>query len=207
MHKVVPTRDIEVELNLKGYARIAGIDEVGRGSWAGPVVAAAVILPDECELADVRDSKVLSAKQRHRVVRDIKKTALAIGIGWVASAEIDAQGLSWAVRQSGLRALADLGCAYNAVILDGRDNYLHDDCYSVVEVGADAKCLNVAAASVVAKVARDNYMMIIHRQYPHFGFDANKGYGTRQHERALAVSISPAHRLSYRPVQIALASL
>src|SRR4051812_39169277 len=95
-------------LMAEGYQLIAGIDEVGRGCWAGPVVAAAVILPPRAALPGVHDSKLLSALQREAAARLIKARALAIGIGWVAPPEIDANGLTWAVRQSGLRALADM---------------------------------------------------------------------------------------------------
>jgi ribonuclease HII len=202
--RVIPTHDVTIDLINRGYNVVVGVDEVGRGCLAGPVVAAAVILDQE--VPGVGDSKALSRLQRNQVVNDIKRLSKAVGLGWVHAYEIDKHGLSWAVRESGVRALNHLGTTFDAVILDGKHNYLKDHCYAEVLVGADALCVNVAAASIIAKVARDNYMLKMHRLYPEFGFDQHVGYGTANHMSAIKQSISPLHRQSFAPVRLALQS-
>lgn len=189
-----------IEEVFTGFEIVAGIDEVGRGSWAGPVTAAAVILPRRIYIAGVQDSKLLSPGERQRLGQIIKRRAVAIGLGWASSAEIDKFGLTWAVQQSGLRALTALGTEYHAVMLDGNHNYLRDHCPARAEIKADNRCLSVAAASIVAKVARDNFMRHQHRLYPHFGFDTNVGYGTAEHRRAVRSGLSPLHRRLFAPV-------
>ncbi len=184
---------------------VVGVDEVGRGAWAGPVVAGAVVLPPGLQLPGLADSKLLSAPARRRLDRQIRAQALAVGLGWVAPAEVDAQGLSWAVRQSGLRALAELvlagGLAYDLVVLDGKHNYLAGESKSMALVKADALVTPVAAASVVAKVARDRYMELLARRYVGYGFERHVGYGTAMHRATLAESgVSALHRRSVRPV-------
>lgn len=194
-----PSRAHEAELWAAGYEVVAGVDEVGRGCLAGPVVAAAVILPSDCKLRGVRDSKLLNLKQRQRAVSDIKRQAEAIGVGWASSAEVDRYGLTWAVQASGLRALGALA-GVKAVLLDGNHNYLLDRYHARAIIKADGCCLSVAAASIVAKVARDKYMQSMHRLYPSYGFDTNVGYGTPQHLAALAAGLSPIHRRLFAPV-------
>lgn len=178
----------------------AGIDEVGRGSLAGPVAAAAVILPPGIKIAGVRDSKLLTLEQRENLAVKIKQVAVAVGVGWASAEEVDANGLTWAVTQSGQRALANLGCDYHAVLLDGQHNYLKDHCVSRAVIKADNLCLSVACASIVAKVARDRYMRRLHDLYPQFGWDTNVGYGTKLHMDALSQAISPYHRRLFSPV-------
>ncbi|HVQ44654.1 MAG TPA: ribonuclease HII [Candidatus Saccharimonadia bacterium] len=181
---------------------IIGIDEVGRGAWAGPVVAAAVILPPRLRLPGLGDSKALAAPARRRLSRDIRRRALAVGIGWVAAAEVDAHGLSWAVRESGLRALAGMSLEAAVIILDGRHNYLRGTHESQVFVKADATISPVAAASIIAKVARDAYMQRLHRADPRYGFDQHVGYGTALHAAGLAAhGPGPQHRYSFRPIR------
>jgi ribonuclease HII len=189
----------------QGYDLVAGIDEVGRGCWAGPVVAAAVILPDGCRLPGIHDSKLLSPAQRAIGARLVKRRALAVGIGWVTVREIDANGLTWAVRQSGLRALESMSHSYDAVLLDGNHNYLKDICRSQTIIKGDRLSLQIAAASVVAKVARDQYMTLQHQRYPEYGFALNKGYGTPYHAAAVRNHLSPLHRRLFKPVQLAAA--
>ena len=199
---VQPDRVHEAELWARGYERVAGVDEVGRGSWAGPVTAAAVILPPNAQLVGVRDSKLLTKRKREHLAREIKQMATAIGIGWASAAEIDEVGLSQALSRAGERALENLGV--DMVLLDGTFNYLVN--YVVTTIArADQCCLNVAAASVVAKVARDNYMARMHQLYPVFGFDQNVGYGTRHHAERLRDQITPLHRRSFKPVKLASA--
>ena len=200
MRSDLPTGELESALKSQGYVLVAGVDEVGRGSWAGPVVAAAVILPDAINIEGVRDSKLLSIGQRIRLASQIKRGAKAVGIGWVSPKEVDEHGLSWAIRQSGERALQDMTLTCEAVILDGKHNYLQSTYYSQAFVKADVHCISVACASIVAKVARDSYMQQMHRLYPEYNFASNKGYGTVDHRRALAVGVSPLHRLSWKPL-------
>lgn len=190
-----------------GYIRegrtIIGIDEVGRGAWAGPVVAAAVILPDRLQIPGLNDSKKLTPRSRLTLDRLIRQCAKGIGIGWVSPALLDEHGLTWAVRQSGLLALSDLlpGTRHYQVILDGSHNYLKKDHPSVAIVEADCLVTSVAAASVVAKVARDRYMTALSRRWVGYRLEKHKGYGTADHRAALArLGPSPCHRLSYTPV-------
>lgn len=193
-----PNRRHEAELWRSGFGLVVGVDEVGRGSLAGPVTAAGVILPKNCRLPGVRDSKLLTKLQRHRLAERIKRTALAIGVGWANSLEVDEMGLTWAVTQSGLRALSQLQ-RFDAVLLDGNFNYLPNHRTTTIVKG-DRCCLSVAAASIVAKVARDNYMAKMHQLYPEFAFDQNVGYGTRRHLKQLSQGLTPLHRRSFAPV-------
>jgi ribonuclease HII len=195
-----PTHRHARALIAAGYSLVAGIDEVGRGCWAGPVVAASVILPPRLRLPGVTDSKLLSHPRRVELARLIKRRAVAVGIGWVSAADIDAHGLTWAVRQSGLRALERMQHSYDAVLLDGNHNYLRDICPAQAIIKGDQLSLQVAAASIVAKVARDYYMTRLARALPGYGFELHKGYGTPAHRRALAeLGPSPCHRQSWAP--------
>ncbi len=179
---------------------LAGVDEVGRGAWAGPVVAAAVVLPDHHSIEGLNDSKQLSPAARRRLDRQIRREAVGVGIGWVAAAEVDTNGLSWAVRHSGLRALAALDQWFDMVILDGKHNYLAGDHTSVAFVKGDALITPVAAASVVAKVARDRYLERLAVVHPGYGLEQHKGYGTAAHRRALdQLGATPAHRRTWGP--------
>lgn len=184
----------------QGYKVVVGVDEVGRGSLAGPVTAAAVILSPDIKIRGANDSKLLSYKVRERLAKKIKASAVAVGIGWASHEEIDRFGLTWAVRRSGLRALEDLGMPYDAVLLDGKHNYLAEFCHAQTVVKGDQLCLNVACASIVAKVARDKYMQKIHALYPRYGWQTNVGYATEEHIEALKKEISPLHRRLFAPV-------
>lgn len=184
---------------------IVGIDEVGRGSWAGPVVAAAVVLPPKLRLPGLADSKLLTPKSREQLSRTIKYRAVAVGIGWVQNTTVDRIGLTAAVRQAAMLAIEGLGqdLADPIIILDGKHNFLKDTHNSVVFVHADARITPVAAASVIAKVARDHYMTILDRRLPGYGFAVHKGYGTLSHRDALAaLGPSAAHRLSWSPFSV-----
>lgn len=182
--------------------QICGIDEVGRGAWAGPVVAAAVILPFGVQLDGLRDSKLMTPASRLRLDRAVRRTALAVGIGWVDAREVDAEGLSWAVRRSGERALAAMDADFDLVILDGNWNYLAHEPRARVVIKGDALVTPVAAASVIAKVARDRYMWMADAAYPGYGHAAHKGYGTANHRRALSdLGATPFHRMSYAPLR------
>jgi ribonuclease HII len=193
--------------HLKAGRTIIGIDEVGRGAWAGPVVAAAVILKPRAKLPKLDDSKRLSPLARESLNRTIRAKAVAIGIGWVHAPDVDARGLSWAVKESGIRALEALQLPDQdfVVILDGKHNYLSPDYPSEVYVHADAKITPVAAASVIAKVARDHFMSNLDSAHSGYSFGLHKGYGTPGHSRALQTcGVSPVHRTSYAPIRALL---
>jgi len=203
---ITPTLDTELTLFGQGYRLIAGLDEVGRGSWAGPVMAAAVALPLERQglledLAGVRDSKQLAPRQRERLLPLIRRAALAIGIGSVPAAEIDRIGIVPATRQAMALALADLGLQPDYLLIDAlRLPAIRLPQYALPK--GDAKCLCIAAASIVAKVARDQLMVAEEARYPGYGFAAHKGYGTAQHRAALAqLGPCPIHRLSFAPLR------
>lgn len=182
-----------------------GIDEVGRGAWAGPVVAAAVLWPAKVTEGLIRDSKTLSPTNRHQANRLIRQSAAAIGLGFVTAAEVDAHGLSWAVQTSGVRALQDLEVPIaetGLIELDGSYDYLSALGYHArATVRADAIIPAVSAASIVAKVARDNLMRLYGHMYPGYSFDQHKGYGTAAHQSALvSLGVCGLHRRSVKPV-------
>lgn len=203
--------DLRYELALlqQGVAPIAGLDEAGRGALAGPLFAAAVVLPVErfdlaSQLAEVRDSKAMTARQRRQWSQVICRLALAWAVGEVSSREIDTLNPLEASRLAMQRALAGLPLRPRHALID----HLHVaalDCEQTPVTHGDARCLSIAAASVIAKVARDQAMERLDRAYPTYGFASHKGYGTSAHLRALRRwGPSPAHRLSFAPVAAAL---
>jgi len=187
---------------------IVGVDEVGRGCWAGPLVAGAVILGSP--LKGLRDSKKLSRAQRESLTVDIEREALAIGIGWVDAAMIDAIGLTAAVKLAMERAVASITLAYDEIIVDGSYNFLaHLERQTgpkiTTLVKADDLIPAVSAASIVAKVARDAYMCKAALHYPGYGFERHVGYGTALHIAQLKLQgVTPEHRQSYKPIQALL---
>ncbi|MBO9361103.1 MAG: ribonuclease HII [Thermoflexus sp.] len=189
----------------QGYRSVAGLDEAGRGAWAGPVVAAALILPPEParlrrDLAPVRDSKALTPAEREALFPEILQVALAVGVGMAGPEEIDAMGIVPATCLAMERALRALLIPAEALIVDALT--LPVSLPQRVLVRADARCLSVAAASVVAKVTRDRWMAEADRLYPAYGFARHKGYGTPAHRRALRLhGLSPIHRRTFAPVQ------
>ena len=191
-----------VELELHG-GPIAGVDEAGRGPLAGPVVAAAVVL-DPLRLPDgIADSKVLDGKTRRTVYQHILAAA-RVGIGVAEVDRIDSENILQASLWAMAQAVAVLGCRPKLALIDG-NKAPQLDCTVRTIVQGDAKCLSIAAASIVAKVARDAIMAELARDYPDYGFDRHKGYGTREHHEAIARhGVTPHHRRSFRPVQLAL---
>jgi ribonuclease HII len=196
--KLKPSFDIERRLRAAGHHNIAGIDEVGRGPAAGPLVVAAVVLPSDFQVEGVQDSKLLSPKRRVELAQEIKKQAAAIGIGWVEHEYIDANGLTQSLREASRLAIQQIRIDINAIILDGSQNYLITEVHTEVMPKADQISLSVACASIVAKVARDYYMELMHNRYPSYGFDRHKGYLSSAHLAALQqYGPSPIHRLSW----------
>jgi ribonuclease HII len=181
-----------------------GIDEVGRGCWAGPLVAGAVVLGTE-PIAGLRDSKKLSKKRRETLAVKINLLARAAGIGWVWPAEIDANGLTWAVKTAMERALSAVIVPYDEIIIDGNINYMPLDPRAKAIIKADDSVPAVSAASIVAKVARDTYMANLDGRYALYDFTSHVGYGTPAHIAALRqYGVSDIHRLSYKPIQAIL---
>ncbi len=202
MGKKLADRRGELRLRRLGYGVVAGVDEVGRGPAAGPVTVAAVVLPERCRLGGLTDSKLLPVKERERLAREIRRQAVAVGIGWTGSADIDRLGLTVALRNAAHQAVRHMGVMPDAIMLDGTHNYLTLGCHTACMAKGDQTNLCVAAASVVAKVARDHYMELLHRAYGQYGFDRHKGYLTSDHIAALEMhGPSPVHRLRWKTLQ------
>jgi ribonuclease HII len=191
-----------VELEIGG-GPIAGVDEAGRGPLAGPVVAAAVVLNPAAIPYGIADSKVLDAKSRQSIYQAIVASA-QVGIGVASVDRIDADNILNASLWAMAQAVGQLGCRPRLVLIDG-NKAPHIAITTRAIVQGDAKCLSIAAASIVAKVVRDAMMAELAQDYPHYGFDRHKGYGTREHHAAIAThGVTPHHRRSFRPVQLAL---
>lgn len=182
---------------------VVGVDEVGRGCWAGPLVAGAVIF--DRPMRGLRDSKELIKAERERLAKRIHKRARACGLGWVEPAEIDKLGMTGATSLAMRRAIEQLATGYDEIIVDGIINYLKDNPYARAVVKADASVPVVSAASIIAKVARDEYMSKIAADYPHYGFEQHVGYGTRLHQERLRLhGVSSIHRRSFKPIRALL---
>lgn len=204
----MPDLSLETQFYSQGHALIAGIDEAGRGAWAGPVVAAAVILPlDRPEVlqallaAGVNDSKQLSARRRLQLVPAIEAAALAIGVGGASAVQIDQDGIVPATRAAMERAVAMLEPQPQALLIDAVSmSSLIALPQRSLNYG-DSISLSIAAASVIAKVARDKLMRGLDERHPGYGFARHKGYGTRGHQLALqALGVCDVHRKSYAPI-------
>jgi ribonuclease HII len=200
-----PTTEEELRLLTGQRRRVAGVDEVGRGCWAGPVVAAAVVLPeallrDPRPLAGVDDSKQLTATAREELAARITALAESWAVGAAPAHLVDTHGIVAATRLAAQVALLRLPSPPDALLLDALT--LEDwPCPQVALIRGDARCLSIAAASIVAKVARDRVMRDMGRAQPQYGFEQHKGYGTAAHARALrAHGPCEQHRRSFRPV-------
>ena len=195
---------------------ILGIDEVGRGPWAGPLVIGAAVLPERFDengqpipeqswQDDLADSKKLTAKKREKLSPIILEKATATGLGWVTSAELDEIGLSEALKLAARRAVENIPReTFSEIIIDGTQNFLKGTGLENLVTfmpKADAKIKEVSAASIIAKVARDNYMVKLAEKYPDYGFEKHVGYGTATHKLALEThGPCPEHRRSFAPV-------
>jgi ribonuclease HII len=199
-----PTRSVEIDLWEQGLRAVAGVDEVGRGALAGPVVSGAVSFAPGARprwLRDLRDSKELTALQRGRLAPLIKSSVAAWAVGWASSEEVDRYGILPATRLSMQRALAGLADEPEFILVDGNDRHVFSCGFQTIKKG-DARVASIAAASVVAKVTRDAWMEAIDGRFPAYGFAGNKGYGTAEHNAALiATGPCPEHRRSFAPVR------
>ncbi len=200
----IPSFVEENLLEAQGYQRIAGIDEVGRGALAGPVVAAAIILPHPIDapwLNQVKDSKQLSPARRQLLFHHIHEIAIAIGIGVVPHESIDTVGIIKATRLAMKLAVDQLTPSPESLLID----YMSLPEVPLPQKGVkdgDSLCFSIACASIIAKVARDQLMVEFDRTYPGYGLARHKGYGTREHLSCLhRLGVSPIHRQSFRPVR------
>jgi ribonuclease HII len=188
---------------LHRYGCVAGVDEAGRGPLAGPVVAAAVILPPEARIPCLADSKLLTPEQRRQVYRHIQRVACAIGVGIVEVDDIDRLNIYWASFLAMRLALAALVASPAYVLVDGFRIPDGPACQSGI-VDGDRKSARIAAASIVAKVTRDAMMQHLDTRFPGYGFAQHKGYSTPGHLRCLdLLGPSPIHRRSFAPVRLA----
>ncbi len=181
----------------QGLQSVAGVDEAGRGPLAGPVVAAAVIFPDHIFIPYINDSKKLTPKRREMLFDLIHEKALDVSIGLVSSTEIDAINILRATHRTMREAVAGLKVIPDHVLVDGRDAP-DFGCGSTALIGGDRISFSIAAASIIAKVTRDQMMMEFDKQYPVYGFHRHKGYGTRDHVAAIQThGPCPIHRASF----------
>lgn len=182
---------------------ILGIDEVGRGPWAGPLVVGAVVLKEKIE--GLTDSKKLTPKKREELDKKIRASRAAVGLGWVGSSELDEIGLSESLKKATRAAVEKIKTPYHEIIIDGTVNFLSGTAkekYVTVLPKADLLISEVSAASIVAKVARDTYMKNLAKTYPNHAFENHVGYGTAAHLKAIkAFGLTPEHRRSFKPIQ------
>ena len=183
---------------------ILGIDEAGRGPWAGPLVVGAVVLGG-VEIEGLTDSKKLSKKKRELVYEQVIERSLAYASGWVSAGELDEIGMSAALRLATRRAVEQIAVPYSEIIIDGTVNFLADTgkgAYVQTMTKADLLIPSVSAASIIAKVERDRWMAKQDVLYPEYGFSAHAGYGTARHRAAIEqYGVTPLHRLSFAPLQ------
>lgn len=202
--RIVPTFELEAAEFALAEGLIVGIDEAGRGPWAGPVVSAAVVLDPNRIPQGIDDSKALDPDDRERLYERIAETALAVGVGIGDVTRIDRDNILAATLWSMQDAVERLGCRPRLALVDG-NRAPRLACETRTIVKGDAKCLSIAAASIVAKVTRDRMMIALARELPGYGFERHKGYGTPEHRAALVrLGLTPHHRRSFRPVQLAL---
>ena len=198
-----PDLQYEAELRGQGHAVVAGIDEAGRGPLAGPVSAAAVVLPDGFELEGLNDSKKLSPKRRDVLFAELTtRDDVVWAVSVVDAEKIDRVNILRASHMAMARAFADLDPAADAALIDGLPVPVRDfPPPQMALVKGDSRSLSIAAASIIAKVWRDRMMVEFDREYPEYGFQSHKGYGTKQHLAALeSHGPCPIHRRSFRPV-------
>lgn len=201
--RIKPTFELEAAEHVLGAKPIAGVDEAGRGPWAGPVVAAAVILNPDKIPANIDDSKMLDEDSRAYLYRRIMKVAI-VAVGVADVDRIDRDNILGATLWAMAEAISQLAEKPKLVLVDGnRAPRVPMQTRTIVK--GDTKCLSIAAASIIAKVTRDRIMTQLARDYPGYGFERHKGYGTPEHQSAIdKLGVCPLHRRSFKPVQLAL---
>ncbi|QPS71854.1 ribonuclease HII [Lactococcus garvieae] len=190
----------ERQAYAQGFEHVAGIDEVGRGPLAGPVVTAAVILPKNCKISGLNDSKKIPKSKHEAIFNEVQEKALAIGIGLVDNDTIDQVNIYQATKIAMLQAIEKLEVAPQCLLIDAMELDINLPQKSIIK--GDAKSASIAAASIVAKVTRDRLMTDYAQKYPYYDFEHNAGYGTAKHLAGLEVyGITPIHRKSYEPIK------
>ncbi len=199
-----PTRRQENKLFRQGYRLVAGADEAGRGAWAGPLVAAAVILPRHFSLKGINDSKKLTPEQREKMYTAITKLAVDWNTTVISCREIDLIGVGRANLKALVQSLEGLKIKPEAALIDSfKISSPYITCRQIIK--GDAKVICIAAASIIAKVTRDRLMYNLHKKYPHYNFHIHKGYGTIVHrKKIIKYGLSPQHRLSFEPMKSGL---
>ncbi len=193
-------RPFENKLRSQGFQAIAGLDEAGRGPLAGPVVAAAVILPEKKRWSGINDSKMLSSSQREKAFDLLFREGCSIGIGKVDVPEIDRFNIFRASLQAMEFAVQSLSTLPDYLLIDGAHGLPLEIPQEAI-IHGDRLCLSIAAASIVAKVTRDRLMLAYHEQYPQYNFARHKGYGTREHLKAIEkYGCCPIHRRSFKRI-------
>lgn len=184
-----------------GYRLIAGIDEVGIGAWAGPVVAGIVVVPPDFCLPGLNDSKRLSEQKRVKLAKQITETALAVSVAFIPPQKIDETNILFADMLAMEEVVRHLTLAPDVILIDGRSAPMLSY-HTITIIKGDRRCAPIAAASIIAKVWRDEFMDKLAQEYPHYGWQENKGYGTAGHQTALE-EFGPCkeHRMSYRPIR------
>jgi len=197
--EIIDNYKYEHELKEKGKKLIAGVDEVGRGPLIGPVVAAAVILPDNFKLDGLTDSKKLSEKKREQYYEIIKKEAISIGVGIISEKRIDEINIYEATKEAMKEAISNLTTEPEHILIDAMPLDLEIETTSIIK--GDLLSISISAASVIAKVTRDHMLYDIDKEYPMYDLKNNKGYGTKKHLEAIKqYGITKYHRLSFKPV-------
>lgn len=199
MKEIIDNYKYERELNKQGINLIAGVDEVGRGPLIGPVVAAAVILPQNFKLNGLTDSKKLSEKKREEFYQIIKREAVAIGVGIISEKRIDKINIYEATKEAMKEAINNLNIKPEHILIDAMPLELDVPTTSIIK--GDLLSLTISAASVIAKVERDHMLYDIDKEYPMYDLKNNKGYGTKKHLEAIKeYGITKYHRVSFKPV-------
>ncbi len=197
----MPDMSLEKALVEQHGPRVAGVDEAGRGPWAGPVVCAAIIIPEGIAISGLNDSKKLSAGAREALFEQICHSAL-VGIASASPSRIDKMNIRAATLWSMRQAVLSLPLVPDTALIDGRDVPPDLPCHGQAVIKGDSRSMSVAAASIVAKVTRDRMMNRLAATFPQYGFDSHKGYGTALHAKALSqFGVTDYHRRSFKPIR------
>jgi len=204
MYMNYPNLEYENKLREKGIKVVAGVDEAGRGAWAGPVVAGAVILPEGIDIPELKDSKLLTSKKRDYLYDVIIEKAISWSVGVVGADIIDMYGISEANQEAVNKAIAGLKIVPEFLLIDflpKKDVQIINNLPHYLIIKGDKKVVSIAAASVIAKVTRDRMMKNYEERFPDYGLGAHKGYGTKKHREAIfAKGLCSIHRRSYKPM-------
>ncbi|CAN5585938.1 ribonuclease HII [soil metagenome] len=198
-HQPLPDLSLENAARAAGHLFMAGADEAGRGCLAGPVVAAAVVLPPNARIPGLNDSKLLKARDREALIPIIQEQAIATSVAWCSIDEIERLNILWASLEAMRKAVHLLAVPPTLVLVDGNRAIPNLPCAQKTVVKGDSKSMSIAAASVLAKVTRDAMMVELDQEWPQYGWRQHKGYATRDHYEALRMhGPSPHHRASFR---------